>query len=88
MNPELETEVADLGLPRDEAVIFDGADGTFACLVFNIPAELLVRIEQVGNPEASRCDGHKAVVLNHLLELGTRAKEAQIVAEAGQESLF
>ena len=81
-------EIVDLGLPRDEALILDGADDTFACLIFNVPAELLARIQSVAGPDAFRCEKHQAMVLNYLLELGTAAKEDEIEAESMQPDLF
>lgn len=78
----------DIGLPRHEALILDGADDTFVCLVFNVPTELLARIRSVAGPEAFRCESHQAMVLNYLLEMGTRAKEDEIEAESMQPELF
>ncbi|MGK2897819.1 MAG: hypothetical protein ACSLE9_03925 [Burkholderiaceae bacterium] len=83
-----EQNIVDLGLPRDEAAILEGADGSFACLVFSIPAELLARIELVAGADAFKCESHQALVLNHLLDLGTSTKEAELAAQAGQEELF
>lgn len=81
-------ETTDMPLARDEAAIFEGADGTFSCLVFNIPAELLARIELIAGGDAFKCELHQALVLNHLLELGTTSKEAELESLAGQEELF
>jgi hypothetical protein len=81
-------ELVDIGLPRNEALILEGADGTFVCLVFNISTELLARIELVAGGDAFKSETHQALVLEHLLELGVKAKEAELAAEAGQERLF
>lgn len=72
----------------DEAMILDSAKGSFVCLVFGIDLELLARIELIAGGDAFKSETHQALVLNHLLELGTKAKEAELASEAGQERLF
>jgi hypothetical protein len=57
-------------------------------VIFCIPSSLLNRIEEIGGGDAFRSEFHQAMVFNHLLELGTAAKEAELAAEAGQERLF
>lgn len=81
-----DNEIADLGLPRDEALILDGADGTFHCLIFNVPADLLARVRVIAGDLWSESD--QSMVLNYLLERGTASKEAELAAQSGQEELF
>lgn len=78
----------DLSIDRHEACILEGSDETFSCLIFCIPAGLMQRIEEIAGGDAFLCQSHQAMVLNHLLELGTKAKETELAAEAGQERLF
>ena len=81
-------ETIDIDLQSDEALILEGSDRSFSCVVFNIPSELLARIALIADCDAFNCEKHQSLVLNHLLELGTTAKEAELATHADQEEMF
>lgn len=72
----------------EQVALFEYTDADETRVSFWISDELVQRIAAVGGGDAFLDASHAQVVLEHLLELGTKVKEEELRAEAGQEQLF
>ena len=75
--------------PVGEALIVQQLSGADSVLVFRVSNNLLERIQDIDDaPLFGSSPEHQALVLTHLLELGTTTKEAELAGHAGQDELF